>query len=96
LFAAFLDAHAFWERLEDKSDDNSLTVFRWVTRYRLKELMISFKGVAYEDEREWRVVATLHKQKEAIQYRNGRFGITPYVRLNLSARGQAAPAPVDS
>ena len=57
-----------------------------VFRYRAKELLISFKNPGYKEECEWRIVATVHKKSEKIHYRNGRFGITPYVKLNLSRR----------
>jgi hypothetical protein len=57
-----------------------------VVQHRVKELLISFKNPAFREECEWRLVATVHKNSEKINYRNGRFGITPYLKLNVSPR----------
>jgi hypothetical protein len=83
----FLDAaHAFWARIEDQQHHESQYVFRKLFQHRAKELLISLKNPGYKEECEWRIVATTHKSSKKIQYRNGRFGITPYVTLNLSRR----------
>jgi hypothetical protein len=85
----FLDAaHAFWMGIEDQRDKASQQVFRMLFQHRLKELLISLKNPGYKEECEWRIVATAHKKSGKIKYRNGRFGITPYVTVNLSRRDE--------
>ena len=86
--ARFLEAaHTFWMSFENRRDDSSSQqLFRLLFNHRAKELLISFKNPGYKEECEWRVVATVHRKSEKIQYRSGRFGITPYIRLNLSRR----------
>jgi len=79
-------AHAFWMGIEDQRDHALQQVFRMLFQHRAKELLISLKNPGYREECEWRIVATVHKNSKKIQYRNRRFGITPYVRLNLSRR----------
>jgi hypothetical protein len=84
----FLDAaYAFWLGIKDKRSFESLQLFRMTFEHRAKELIISLKNPGYKEECEWRIVAAVHKNSKKIEYRNGRFGITPYVTLNLSRRG---------
>lgn len=82
----FLDAASVFWKSKDRHDQASQKVFRLLFQHRANELLISLKNPGYKEEREWRMVATVHKNSETIQYRNGRFGITPYVRFNLSRR----------
>ncbi|MEN3940569.1 DUF2971 domain-containing protein [Prosthecobacter sp. SYSU 5D2] len=87
LLKIFIDAaHTFWMALEDQTDPDSLTLFRFMCRYRAKELLIAFKSATYKEESEWRLVATVHKTSSKINYRYGQFGVTPYVKLNISRR----------
>jgi len=87
LFMNFIHAsYSFWAGAEDPSDVSFNELFKLVFRHRVKELLISFKSPSYKEESEWRVVATVHKNSEKIEYRNSQFGITPYVKLNLSHR----------
>lgn len=82
-------AHSYWMIAEDPGDPSFQQLFRLTFRHRIKEILISCKNPGYKEESEWRIVATVHKvhkKSEKIEYRNGRFGITPYVRLNLSRR----------
>lgn len=87
LIANFIDAaYSFWANAEDLSDPNFLKLFRMLILHRIGVLLISFKNPGYLEESEWRIVAMVHKKSGKIEYRNGRFGITPYVKLNLSPR----------
>jgi hypothetical protein len=88
-------ANAFWNSLEDSNDQTMQKFFRMVVQHRVKELLISFKNPAFSEECEWRLVATVHKNSEKIHYRNGRFGITPYLKLNVSPRSILPAAKLD-
>ena len=79
-------ANSFWMQCEERNHPDVQTFFRLVFQHRVKELLISFKNPAFKEESEWRIVATIHKDGKNILFRNGRFGITPYVKLNLSPR----------
>jgi len=79
-------ANTFWMQCEERNHPDVQTFFRPVFQHRVKELLISFKNPAFKEESEWRIVTTIHKDSKKILYRNGRFGITPYVKLNLSPR----------
>jgi hypothetical protein len=79
-------AHRFWTTCTDSADPIYQQLFRLQFQHRIKEILISFKHPAFREEAEWRLVATVHKNSEQINYRCGRYGITPYVRLNLSRR----------
>lgn len=79
-------AYKFWNKIEDKNDNDALLFFRLMVEHRLKEILISLKNPGYQEEQEWRIVTTLHKNSNKIKYRYGKFGITPYVLINLSSR----------
>jgi hypothetical protein len=80
----FTAAANFWNQFEDQKDFSSRQLFRMLVQHRMKEFIISFKNPGFKEESEWRIVVTVHKANPDIKFRNGRFGITPYVKLNLS------------
>lgn len=79
-------AFTYWQSIEDIDEPHSYHLFLMMCAYRAKELLISFKSPAYSEEQEWRIVATVHKNNWKIKYRESKYGITPYVKLNLTIR----------
>lgn len=85
----FLDAaHSFWLSLnsEDLKELQILRLFKHFFQYRVKELLLSFKNPGYKEECEWRIVTAVQTGNEKIKYRYGNFGITPFVRINMTPK----------
>jgi len=54
----------------------------------------SFKHFGFQEENEWRLVAYFVSgvsSIESVQFRDGAFGRTPYIRLPLGLKGQQSP-----
>lgn len=71
-----------------KSDTKDLETFVLISALRLKEFIISFKNEEFSEEREWRVVSSLHRNDPAIASRHTGYGIAPYTKTNLSPRDE--------
>lgn len=69
----------------DATSEN-MKVFVLLCALRLKEFLISFKNEEFSEEREWRIVSSLHRDDSAIEFRQTNYGIAPYTRTNLSPK----------
>ena len=81
-------AHVYWENLNNLgiSMSDVLLLFNHFIQYRIREFLLSFKNPGYKEECEWRIVTAASASSEKISYRYGPFGVTPYVKVNLSAK----------
>lgn len=70
-------------RLAGGNDNETFVLLFW---WRMKEFLISFKNDNFSEEREWRVVSSLYCSDPAIDFRYTSYGVSPYVKVNLSPR----------
>lgn len=70
------------------TSDEDREGFILLVAIRLKEFLISFKNTEFSEEREWRVVSSLHSNDLCIDFRNTNYGLSPYTKINLSPRDQ--------
>jgi hypothetical protein len=64
--------------------------FILVVALRLREFVISFKNEEFSEEKEWRIVSSLHRADPAIDLRRTIYGIAPFTKTNLAPRDQIA------
>jgi len=67
-------------------DEDPSASFKVICGIRLQEFLISFKSAEYEEEREWRIVAPLRRTHAAIDFRITKYGMAPFVRVNIASR----------
>ena len=61
---------------------------------RLLEARSRFKDIGFKEENEWRLAfhtLTAEPHMELIQFRDGRFGRTPYIEVPLGLKDQDSP-----
>lgn len=92
LVCEFVKAADDYGKILGESEEKK-ELLRSLIQFRIKELLISFKAPGWKHEAEWRIVATLfqHDTEKRICFRETRYGITPFVKLNLSS-GDDLPA----
>ena len=86
LIDMFLEkSYTYW--LENKlNEEDEYNIFSFTLNHRLKELLTILKHPSSIEEREWRIVASVHLDSPKINFKFSKYGITPYLMVNLSKR----------
>jgi hypothetical protein len=75
------------ERVDEQNFSRSIikrNVIRIITSV-IYRLALQFKNRRFAAEQEWRVIA--NRSDKTVEYRNGRLGLTPYIKLDLCSSG---------